>query len=102
MHCIEKLYSDYTEKFLQDISSLYDIDVSPGKRSENIVYDETDLSGITHVVLGEAPGKEEVLAGLPFMGQAGKNLRSNIPEDCVDQTWITNVVKQRPIERTES
>jgi len=51
------------------------------------------------MLVGEAPGKEEVMANRPFQGPAGKVLnrlleRSSIPRD---QLWITNVVKIRPV-----
>jgi len=50
------------------------------------------------VIVGEAPGAEEVRDGKPFVGRAGRLLRSEMeavglhPDGC----WITNVVKHRP------
>ena len=52
-----------------------------------------------HIVLiGEAPGKNEILQGKPFVGQAGKNLDEfiNILEIKKTDLYITNVVKMRP------
>lgn len=49
------------------------------------------------VLIGEAPGKNEVLQGRPFVGQAGKNLDEfiNILEIEKSDLYITNVVKIR-------
>lgn len=51
------------------------------------------------VLVGEAPGKQEVLQGKPFVGQAGKNLDEflEILDIKREQIYITNVVKYRPI-----
>jgi len=51
------------------------------------------------MLVGEAPGKEEAVAGRPFVGAAGIGLntlleRLNIPRA---DLWITNVVKTRPV-----
>jgi len=50
------------------------------------------------VFVGEAPGKEEDLEGRPFVGRAGKLLRSTIAELGFKKYYITNVVKCRPPE----
>lgn len=51
------------------------------------------------VLIGEAPGKEEVRQGRPFVGQAGKNLDEFL--DMLDiergDIYITNAVKFRPV-----
>ncbi len=51
------------------------------------------------VLIGEAPGKNEIDQGKPFVGQAGKNLDEflEIIHITRDQIYITNVVKFRPI-----
>lgn len=51
------------------------------------------------VLVGEAPGKNEIEQGKPFVGQAGKNLDEflKILDITRDQLYITNVVKFRPI-----
>ncbi len=48
--------------------------------------------------IGEAPGKEEDLAGEPFVGRAGKLLTKIIQEMGLSrqEVYITNVVKSRP------
>lgn len=50
------------------------------------------------MLVGEAPGEQEVLLGMPFVGKAGKNLTAFL--DAIelrrDSIYITNVVKIRP------
>ncbi len=49
-------------------------------------------------LVGEAPGKNEVIKGKPFVGQAGKNLDEFIEMLAIkrDDLYITNIVKMRP------
>lgn len=55
------------------------------------------------VLIGEAPGKNEILQGRPFVGQAGKNLDEfiNVLEIKKADLYITNVVKLRPYKINE-
>ena len=48
--------------------------------------------------VGEAPGQQEDLQGLPFVGRAGKLLDQLLEEDGLkrEDVFITNVVKARP------
>lgn len=50
------------------------------------------------VVVGEAPGGDEDEAGRPFVGTAGKTLRTLMADAGLDPAncWITNLVKCRP------
>lgn len=50
------------------------------------------------LLLGEAPGGEEIKAGQPFVGRAGKNLDMFLRQIRLsrDAIYITNVVKFRP------
>jgi len=50
------------------------------------------------MLLGEAPGYEEPLKGLPFVGPAGRLLQRNIRQAKLDlsKLFITNVLKHRP------
>ena len=50
------------------------------------------------VLVGEAPGREEVAAGRPFVGRAGKNLTRFLQETGIEreELYITNAVKFRP------
>ncbi|MEJ2355790.1 MAG: uracil-DNA glycosylase [candidate division WOR-3 bacterium] len=50
------------------------------------------------MLIGEAPGREEDIQGVPFVGRAGKKL-DDILADAgidIDEIFITNVVKCRP------
>lgn len=55
------------------------------------------------VLIGEAPGKQEVQQGRPFVGQAGKNLNQFIEILDIERSdlYITNVVKLRPYKVNE-
>ena len=50
------------------------------------------------MLIGEAPGKDEVINGRPFCGKAGKNLDSflQVLEINRSDIYISNVVKFRP------
>ena len=50
------------------------------------------------MLLGEAPGKDEVAMGRPFVGRAGKNLEEFLAFSGLhrEDLFITNVVKFRP------
>ncbi len=50
------------------------------------------------VLIGEAPGKNEDLSGLPFIGAAGKFLNEMLASANMQRTdvFITNIVKYRP------
>lgn len=50
------------------------------------------------VFIGEAPGKNEDLQGLPFVGAAGKFLNEMLAAADMDRSdvYITNIVKYRP------
>ncbi len=52
----------------------------------------------TILMLGEAPGSEEVRQGKPFVGKAGKNLDAFLQQTGInrEQIFISNVVKFRP------
>jgi DNA polymerase len=51
------------------------------------------------MIVGEAPGKSEVEAHRPFVGQAGLVLNRMLDELAIprQQLWITNTVKIRPV-----
>jgi len=64
---------------------------------EDSVFGEGTLSSRLAVV-GEAPGKQEVEEGHPFVGNAGKLLDELLEEAGIDRSkvYVTNVVKVRP------
>jgi len=55
------------------------------------------------LLLGEAPGADEVTAGEPFVGKAGILLNALFAEAGISraQVYISNVVKYRPVVRSE-
>lgn len=55
------------------------------------------------VFVGEAPGKQEDLQGLPFVGASGKMLNSLLESVGLkrDDVYITNIVKYRPPENRD-
>lgn len=65
------------------------------------VFGEGDLDAALMLV-GEAPGKEEVRTGRPFQGPAGKVLDRLLDRVGISRTelWITNLVKIRPFVET--
>lgn len=51
-------------------------------------------------LIGEAPGEQEEKQGRPFVGRAGQLLRRTLEEVgiSIQDVWISNVVKCRPID----
>ena len=64
---------------------------------EDSVFGEGTLSSKLAIV-GEAPGKQEVEQGRPFVGRAGKLLDALLEEAGIGRSkvYVTNVVKVRP------
>jgi len=64
---------------------------------EDSVFGEGSLNSRLAVV-GEAPGKQEVEEGRPFVGNAGKLLDKLLEEAGIDRSkvYVTNIVKVRP------
>lgn len=52
------------------------------------------------LIIGEAPGRNEDLEGMPFVGKAGKDLDNYLIEAGIspDDIYIANVIKCRPPE----
>ncbi len=52
------------------------------------------------VIVGEAPGKDEDLQGLPFVGRSGKLLTKTLEENGMPRSkvYICNILKHRPPE----
>ena len=55
-------------------------------------------------IVGEAPGAEEAQQSRPFVGRAGRLLRTELAAIGLEpgKCWITNVVKHRPIRDSAS
>ena len=104
MNKIKNLYLEEYEKWLKELWS-FDFDWKASSWPISnwiwIVFDsKKDLSKVKAIVIWEAPGKEETVNLCPFFGQAWKNLRENLEND--NNFYITNSIKFRPIEKTDS
>lgn len=77
---LKQLYNDYTETFAKE---------------ELVFGDGNPESGI--VMIGEAPGKDEVRSGRPFVGMAGGKLNNFMDylEISRDDIYVTNAIKYR-------
>ncbi len=67
------------------------------KQATNLVMGDGNLDADI-VFIGEAPGKKEDLAGLPFIGASGKFLNAMLEGAGLQRAdvYITNIVKYRP------
>ncbi len=92
---LSAIYAYYSLRFRDP--QRFDIATTRGARPNNFVIDDKALDAVCAIIIGEAPGHDEVVRGLPFVGDAGRNLRSCIPSGWEERTWITNAIKHRPI-----
>ena len=67
------------------------------KQAQNLVMGDGSLDAQI-VFIGEAPGKNEDIQGLPFVGAAGKFLNEMLASVGLsrDDVYVTNIVKYRP------
>lgn len=84
--------SDQIRILLDDLNLQY----QKNFENEQIVFGE-GCSTSPLVVIGEAPGKDEVAQGKPFVGAAGKNLKEfmDIIGLSRETVYITNAIKYR-------
>lgn len=77
---LESLFNEYKEVF----------------QKEQIVLDEGNIDSRL-MLIGEAPGKDEVRLSRPFVGAAGKNLNEflNLLEVEREEIYIANAIKYR-------
>lgn len=69
------------------------------KTRNNIVFADGNPQTASIVLIGEAPGENEDLQGLPFVGRAGKLLNDYLQEAGLSREkdlYIINIVKCRP------
>lgn len=69
------------------------------KTRNNIVFADGNPETASIVLIGEAPGENEDLQGLPFVGRAGKLLNDYLQEAGLSREYdlyIINIVKCRP------
>jgi uracil-DNA glycosylase len=71
-----------------------------GKAYNKVVSSDGNKTNPKVVFVGEAPGKDEVIACKPFVGKAGKLLRSSIQEAGLTEKdfLITNTIPCRPLD----
>ena len=71
----------------------------PGQE-DALVFSCGEAEGCQAVLIGEAPGEQEVKMKRPFSGQAGKNLDEFLLLSGIEREklFITNTVKLRPTE----
>ncbi len=74
------------------------IDEQYPAQAEQMVLGEGNENNPPFMLIGEAPGAQEVLQGQPFVGKAGKNLDEflKILGISREALYVTNVVKYRP------
>ena len=89
--------SDKSERINELVNKIKNFD-TPLKKSANnlVVYDGNIDAKI--MFIGEAPGKDEDIQGLPFVGKAGQLLNKMLTAINLkrEQVYITNVVNWRP------
>lgn len=68
-----------------------------------IVFGEGKFEKPRLMLIGEAPGEQEVMQGKPFVGMAGKNLDAFLESVHLkrEEIYISNVVKIRPTKVSE-
>lgn len=83
---------------IEGVNKLYSIDFP---HRQIVAGDGCPMSEI--MLIGEAPGKDEVTEGKPFVGKAGKNLSEFllVLELKRENIFITNTVKFRPTKISE-
>jgi uracil-DNA glycosylase len=68
-----------------------------------VVYPRMKAAGPAHstvMLIGEAPGAEEIMQGEPFVGSSGKELKRMLRQAGIDpaECYMTNVFWQRPLD----
>ena len=94
----EEMPIDKSNKLDEYLDSIKDCLECPlGKTRKNIVLGEGNPNA-NIVFVGEAPGKQEDLQGLPFVGRSGKLLDKMLSSINLsrDDVYILNVLKCRP------
>lgn len=68
------------------------------KARKKLVRDKKGNWSAGIILVGEAPGREEIEQGTPFVGMAGENLGGFLAHAGLDRekVYITNVLRYRP------
>ncbi len=92
---VQAVANDSLEKISEDIGECTRCKLHKGRNK--IVFGSGDAKARL-VFIGEGPGRDEDIQGLPFVGRAGKLLTSMIEAMGLkrEQVYICNVVKCRP------
>lgn len=87
----ERIKAELDKKYSSLIKSERDFVFGCGNVSSDIAF------------IGEAPGRDEEKAGMPFVGKAGQNLNSFLVGGGIkrEDIYITNAVKYRPVKVNE-
>ena len=85
------------EKVRQKI--LNELECPLKKSATNLVFGKGNVNASVFII-GEAPGKNEDLQGIPFVGKAGKNLDAylGLADLTLEKVYIANILKYRPPE----
>ena len=83
------------EKLRQNIASIKNCELK--KNATNIVFSDGNMNAKV-MIIGEGPGAQEDLLGLPFVGRAGKLLDKMLESINLNRkkVYISNVVNYRP------
>jgi len=83
------------EKLKRDISLIKNCDLK--RNAKNLVFGDGNISSKI-MIIGEGPGAQEDLKGIPFVGRAGKLLDKMLESINLDRkkVYISNVVNYRP------
>lgn len=76
-----------------------ELDCPLKKDATNLVFGKGNVDAKV-LIIGEAPGKNEDLQGIPFVGKAGKNLDEylKLANLSLEKVYIANILKYRPPE----
>src|SRR3989344_867052 len=88
------------EKLLEEVKKeALEADLPLKKEATNLVFGKGKADAPI-LFVGEAPGRNEDLQGLPFVGAAGKNLDKLLHDVglSLDDVYIANILKYRPPE----
>jgi len=88
------------EKLLEEVKKeTLEADLPLKKEATNLVFGKGKADAPI-LFVGEAPGRNEDLQGLPFVGAAGKNLDKLLHDVglSLDDVYIANILKYRPPE----
>jgi len=74
-----------------------ELDCPLKKDATNLVFGKGNVDASV-LIIGEAPGKNEDLEGIPFVGKAGKNLDEylKLAGLSLESVYIANILKYRP------